>query len=74
MSKKKDEGPELLILKEACEYLHLTESALYRNMRKNKLPCFKIGPKGPWRFDKAKLKKWMQENAEKALKKNRHKC
>lgn len=50
---------QILTLKEVAEYLKLTEKTAYRLAAEKKLPGFKVG--GSWRFKKADLEKWIEE-------------
>lgn len=49
----------ILTVKEVSEYLKLTEKTAYRLAAEGKIPGFKVG--GSWRFDKADIDKWIEE-------------
>jgi excisionase family DNA binding protein len=48
-----------MTIKEVSEYLKLAEKTAYRLASQGKMPAFKIG--GSWRFDKADIDKWIEE-------------
>tara|TARA_R110002072_G_scaffold106341_15_gene231912 strand:+ start:2860 stop:3057 length:198 start_codon:yes stop_codon:yes gene_type:complete len=50
---------DILTVKEVSEYLKLTEKTAYRLAAEGKIPGFKVG--GSWRFDKADINKWIEE-------------
>lgn len=50
---------DILTVKEVSEYLKLTEKTAYRLAADGKIPGFKVG--GSWRFDKADIDKWIEE-------------
>ena len=50
---------QIMTIKEVSEYLKLAEKTAYRLASQGKMPAFKIG--GSWRFDKADIDKWIEE-------------
>jgi excisionase family DNA binding protein len=44
---------------EAARYLRIHRSTVYRLIRQNQIPAFKIGT--DWRLDRDALEKWMAE-------------
>ena len=54
----------LMTLSEVAEYLKIAERTAYGWVKAGKLPGFKLG--NAWRFDRADIKKWVQEHKDKA--------
>lgn len=52
---------EYLDVKEACQFLRIGSSKLYKMIREDKLPCAKR-ISGHWRFKKSALLKWINQN------------
>ena len=50
---------EVLTIKEASGYLKIAEKTLYRFIREQNIPAFKLGRE--WRFKKSLLDKWMEK-------------
>ncbi|MDI6854376.1 MAG: helix-turn-helix domain-containing protein [Deltaproteobacteria bacterium] len=50
---------EVMTVKEACAYLKIAEKTLYRFIREQKIPAFKLGRE--WRFKKSLLDQWIDE-------------
>jgi excisionase family DNA binding protein len=50
----------ILTIREVAEFLRVTEKTIYRMASEKRIPAFKVG--GSWRFDKADIEKWIQEN------------
>lgn len=50
---------EILTVKELAEYLKIAEKTAYRFASEGKLPGFKVG--GAWRFRKAEIDRWINE-------------
>jgi excisionase family DNA binding protein len=50
---------DVLTIEQAAEYLQISQSTLYKEAQKGKIPCKKIGKR--WRFHRAALAKWMGE-------------
>lgn len=48
---------------ELCVYLRVNKITLYRMLKSNKIPAFKIG--GLWRFDSEAIDKWRLEQEQK---------
>ena len=51
---------ELLDFKQIKKYLKVSRATMYRLVNDKKIPAFKVG--GQWRFRKARLDKWLEEN------------
>ncbi|MCK5791908.1 MAG: helix-turn-helix domain-containing protein [Ketobacter sp.] len=54
---------EILTIKEVAEYLKVNERTIYRLANKGEIPAFKVG--NNWRFDRAKIAEWMNNQAKK---------
>lgn len=57
MTSSADEG-EILTLRQAAEFLKVTDRTIYRLAAAKKIPAFKVG--GTWRFSKAEITEWIQ--------------
>lgn len=55
-----DAHEPLWTLQETVAYLQISESAMYRNLKKGKIPGLRIAG-GLWRFKKSDLDAWMAE-------------
>jgi excisionase family DNA binding protein len=52
---------EVMTVTEVAEYLQVSEASVRRMLKAKKLPAFKVGQQ--WRFRKALVDKWMDENS-----------
>lgn len=52
-------SPEVMDIRGAARYLHLSVDTLYRYACWGHIPAFKLGNR--WRFRRSSLEKWMQE-------------
>jgi excisionase family DNA binding protein len=52
---------DILTAKEASEYLKIALPTLYRYMKQEKIPSFRIGNR--WRFKKSILDRWIAERS-----------
>lgn len=50
---------EVLTIKEASDYLKIAEKTLYRFIREQNMPAFKLGRE--WRFKKSLLDSWIEK-------------
>ncbi len=48
---------EVLTIKELAVYLHVHPTTIYRLLREDKLPAFRVGAN--WRFRREEIDKWM---------------
>ena len=55
----KDQTHDVLTIEQAAQYLQISQSTLYKEAQKGKIPCKKIGKR--WRFHRDALAKWMGE-------------
>jgi excisionase family DNA binding protein len=53
-------GDEILNITQVAEYVGIHKITLYRLIKAQKIPAFKIGRQ--WRFKKKLLDKWIEEN------------
>jgi excisionase family DNA binding protein len=60
---------EVLTIKEASGYLKIAEKTLYRFIREQNIPAFKLGRE--WRFKKSLLDKWMEKRINQRQKETR---
>lgn len=58
----------VLTLKEVAEYLGVHPDTIRRQIKKGKIPAFKIGY--VWRFNKESIDKWRKELEEKFINSN----
>jgi len=57
---------EILTVQEVCDYLRIAKPTLYRYVRSNDLPGFKMGKM--WKFHRSSIDKWVQEKVEEDVK------
>ena len=50
---------DVLTIEQAAEYLQISQSTLYKEAQKGKIPCQKIGRR--WRFSRLALEKWLEK-------------
>jgi excisionase family DNA binding protein len=53
---KSNTGPRVLTVRELAAFLRVHQTTVYRLLREQKLPAFRIG--ADWRFT-AKIERWM---------------
>lgn len=58
---------QIMTPKEAAKYLGLHLVTVYRLIKKDELPCFRLG--GQWRFKKDLLDAWIEGSTDKRKKK-----
>ena len=51
------ESPVMTVT-ECCAYLRIEKSTLYRLLKRNAVPAFRIGSE--WRFNKIEILKWIE--------------
>jgi excisionase family DNA binding protein len=56
---------EVMTLREASQYLGISQDTLYKYLGENKIPAFKLGNR--WRFKKDLLDRWMEKKSERVL-------
>jgi excisionase family DNA binding protein len=56
---------EILSIKEAVEYLKMTERTLYRLASAKQIPAFKVG--GIWRLSRADIDEWIRRHSAEPL-------
>ncbi len=52
---------DVLTVKELCELLRLHPSTVYKLIRQNKIPRFRVG--NEWRFRRDVIERWMTEES-----------
>ena len=63
LEKQDRQANPLMTVKEVATYLAVTERTIYRLVKENRLPAYKVG--GQWRFKAEMLDAWM--NRERTL-------
>jgi excisionase family DNA binding protein len=53
-------SPRFLLLSEVAAELNVTDSQVYHMVRNGELPAIKIGGRGQWRVERAKLEEYIQ--------------
>jgi len=53
-----DQNGKILTLKQATEFLQISEVTLYRWINAGKIPCYKV--EGHWRFFEGELRRWVK--------------
>ena len=54
---KSSMGPRVLTVRELAGYLRVHQSTVYRLLREQKLPSFRVG--SAWRFNREEIERWM---------------
>ena len=55
--------PDVMTIAELADYLRCNKSTIYRLIKREKLPAFRIG--SDWRFKRELIEKWMEDQASK---------
>jgi excisionase family DNA binding protein len=55
---------EVMTLREASQYLGISQDTLYKYLGEKSIPAFKLGNR--WRFNKGVLDRWMETKSERA--------
>jgi excisionase family DNA binding protein len=50
-------GPSVLTVRELAGYLRVHQATVYRLLREQKLPAFRVG--ADWRFNREVIERWM---------------
>jgi excisionase family DNA binding protein len=50
-------GPRVLTVRELAAYLRVHQATVYRLLREQKLPAFRVG--ADWRFSREAIERWM---------------
>jgi excisionase family DNA binding protein len=56
-------NPDVMTIAELAAYLRCNKSTIYRLIKREKLPAFRIG--SDWRFKRELIEKWMEEQRSK---------
>ena len=54
---KSTTGPRVLTVRELAAYLRVHQTTVYRLLRQQKLPAFRVG--ADWPFNRAEIERWM---------------
>ncbi len=52
-------GPRVLTVRELAGYLRIHQGTVYRLLREQKLPAFRVG--SDWRFNREEIERWTIE-------------
>ncbi|NJD55201.1 MAG: helix-turn-helix domain-containing protein [Nitrospirae bacterium] len=52
----------ILSVKEVAELLSVSEKTIYRMIKEETIPCFRVG--GQWRFDRREISSWIEDTRE----------
>jgi excisionase family DNA binding protein len=52
--------PRFLLMSDVAEQLNVTASQVYHMVRSGELPAIKIGGRGQWRIERAKLEEYIE--------------
>jgi excisionase family DNA binding protein len=55
--------PTVMTLEEVAAYLHVHQSTLYRLLKAQSIPAFKLG--SDWRFNRESIDQWIAQGEEK---------
>ena len=56
-------NPDVMTIAELAAYLRCNKSTIYRLIKREKLPAFRIG--SDWRFKRELIEKWMEDQGSK---------
>jgi excisionase family DNA binding protein len=59
-----EKAKEVMTLREASQYLGISQDTLYKYLSEDKIPAFKLGNR--WRFKKDLLDRWMERKSERS--------
>jgi len=60
-SGESEEGDDVISVPEACRLLGVHRNTLYRLIREEELPAFKMSRGGRWRFRRTNLRDWLED-------------
>ncbi len=60
-SAESEEGGDVISVAEACRFLGVHRNTLYRLIREEELPAFKMSRGGRWRFRRTNLRDWLED-------------
>ena len=58
---EKNMGADVISVSEACRLLRVHRNTLYRLIRDESLPAFKMTRGGRWRFRESDLRDWLED-------------
>lgn len=53
--------PRFLLLSDVAAELNVTDSQVYHMVRSGELPAIKVGGRGQWRVERARLEEYIQQ-------------
>ena len=53
--------PRFLLLSEVAAELNVSDSQIYHMVRSGELPAIKVGGRGQWRVERAKLEQYIEQ-------------
>lgn len=56
-----EEGGDVISVAEACRFLGVHRNTLYRLIREEELPAFKMSRGGRWRLRRTNLRDWLED-------------
>jgi excisionase family DNA binding protein len=56
-----DQEEDVIPVSEACRFLGVHRNTLYRLIREEELPAFKMSRGGRWRFRRTDLRNWLED-------------
>lgn len=54
-------GPRFLLMSDVADELNVSESQVYHMVRSGELPAIKIGGRGQWRVERARLEAYIEQ-------------
>ena len=60
-----EQGTDVISVAQACAVLSVHRNTLYRLIRDEEIPAFRLSRGGRWRFRRSDLEEWLAERAEK---------
>jgi len=60
-SAESEEEGDVISVAEACRFLGVHRNTLYRLIREEELPAFKMSRGGRWRFRRTNLRDWLED-------------
>lgn len=60
-SAEPEEGGDVISVAEACRFLGVHRNTLYRLIREEELPAFKMSRGGRWRLRRTNLRDWLED-------------
>ena len=61
--KNRPSNSDVISVQQACEFLGVHRNTLYKLIDAEQLPAFRLVKGGRWKFRKADLEQWLQDQA-----------